>query len=296
MELPVDAPAASVTGKVMVYDGECPMCCALSAAFVRAGVFPEAERRPYLDFEGELATRLWEGGIRNEILILDPASGELRAGARGILWMLRSTWAGPLARLLSLRPLVDLCSVAYRLLAYNRRFLSVPKPRAMACACDPDERPGYTWLLIALAASLAAGAVTLVGAQAPAELRVVGSRLGLLGPLVKTAGPWGLPALGALFAPAGERLRYAAHLAVTAGAGGLALLPLGLAGLLAPDAVAQAYGTLLQVSCLAAGGWMLALWRRRVAFLALSPTWLWTWAAGAGLGLFALGWLHVVRG
>ena len=296
MEAPRDlAPPQPVTGRVMVYDGDCPLCIGLSAAFVRLGLIPEHERRPYQAFGGPLQDRMWEAGIRNEMLVLDPASGELRAGAAGILWMLGATWIGPLAKLLARRPLLDLVSGLYRFVAYNRRFLSVPKPRAIACACDPDERPRTTWALILAAGVLALGAATLVGLGGPPELRLVGSRLGPVGPPAKAFGPWLLPLLGLVTIPAGQRLRVLGHLAATAGLGGLVFLPLGLVAWISPSTVHQAYGTLVQLSCLVAGGWMFVQQRRRAAFLGLPARWLVLWTVGAAIGLGAFGWLHVLR-
>ena len=292
MEVSVNAPIRSVTGKVMVYDGECPMCAGISGAFVRAGLFPEGERKAYQDYEGELSTRMWDKGIRNEILVLEPATGELRSGAAAILWMLRATWIGWLSRVFERRPFVDGVSLVYRFIAYNRRFLSVPRPKAIACACDPDDRPVYQVLLIATFGAFAAITVTLLGSVAPPEVRLMGSRLGSFAPLIKMFWPWTFPVLCALTLGRGERLKYIAHLASTAGAGGLVLLPLGLLGLASPGTIEFAFTTLLQLSCIGAGGLMFAMQWRRVTYLKLGSWWLWMWSACAGFGLATLGWMH----
>lgn len=280
------------TAKVMVYDGDCPLCSGISATFVRLRLIGEVQRKPYQEYEGDLAQRMWEAEIRNEILVLDSDSGELRAGAPGILWMLRETWVGPAARLFELRPLIDLVSLSYSFIAYNRRFLSPPRPQGIACSCDPDDRPGYQWLLVALFGAFSLGVVTLLGAVAPPEVRLMGSRLGEVAPAVKAFGPWALPALLALTLARGTRLKYLAHLVSTAAGGSVLLLPAGLLGAAFPAASDPSFSTLLQLSCLAAGGLMFCMQRRRIAYLGLPPARLWIWTACAGLGLAALGWYH----
>jgi hypothetical protein len=75
------------SAKVLVYDGDCPMCDRASALAVR--LFPgRPARQPFQSFTGETAGRLDAAEIRNEMAVLDPATGEIRSGIPGFLWLL----------------------------------------------------------------------------------------------------------------------------------------------------------------------------------------------------------------
>lgn len=133
--------------KILVYDGDCPMCGWISRRFGELGLADDENRRPYQSFEGDLAQRLEGAGIRNEMLVLDTESGELRAGIDGFLWLLSDSRWGGLAGALSLAPARALMRLVYRTIAYNRRVLA-PPPRGIVCACDPDPHAGFRTLFI----------------------------------------------------------------------------------------------------------------------------------------------------
>jgi len=167
--------------KTLIYDGDCPMCGWISRRFGDLGLVDDAHRRPYQTFDGDLAARLEAAGIRNEMLVLDAATGELRAGIEGFLWLLPGTRWSWLSGLLSLAPMRALMQLAYRTIAYNRRVVA-PPPRGIVCACDPDPHAGFRALLIvvltvfdllgALLLGLAASAA--FGGPGPLPMAVLG--------------------------------------------------------------------------------------------------------------------------
>ncbi len=133
--------------KTLIYDGDCPMCGWIARRFGELGLADDEHRRPYQSFEGELAGRILEAGIHNEMLVLDEKTGELRAGIEGFLWILAdSRWAW-LGGLLGLAPVRGLMRLVYRTIAYNRRILA-PPPRGIVCACDPDPHAGFRALFL----------------------------------------------------------------------------------------------------------------------------------------------------
>lgn len=274
------APAA---GRVLVYDGECPFCTGIARLAVRTGVLPESGRLAFQDADRALAERLLAAGIKNEVLVLTPATGELRSGAQGLLWLLADTRLAPLARLCARRPLLDAFEALYGFVASNRRLFAAPRPRGPTCACEPDDRPARQWLFAALAALCAAGPLFLLGLSAP---RAVGP--GSVAPLAAAGIPWCVPALLARRLPRDARRRYLAHLAATAAAGGLVLLLPALATLVLPAEVHAALSYLLFFCAAVAGGLMFAMQRRRLAYQGLGRRWLFVWTACAGLGLAAL--------
>ncbi len=182
---------------LLVYDGECPLCEGLTRLYVKLG-WVSAERRIALqDVEPELLQSFFEAGIRNEMVVYEPTTRAILSGIDGIFRLWKDTWARPIVWLLD-RPLLRQASTAaYRFIGYNRRFLSVPRPRAMRCACEPDEHAGYNVALIVL--TLAA-ACLLPWVDSPLLLW-----RGLLVALLLTS---------ALTVPREKRLRVLGHLAL----------------------------------------------------------------------------------
>lgn len=147
--------AARGDKRLLVYDGECPLCIGFSALYVRLGWIPPAQRVPLLELEPELIERLLALGFGNEMAVVEPDRDTIRTGLDGILHLMSHTWARPFAAVLGLPGLRQLCELVYRFIGANRRFLSLPKPRGPACACEPDEKPAYNLALVVLGFALA---------------------------------------------------------------------------------------------------------------------------------------------
>jgi predicted DCC family thiol-disulfide oxidoreductase YuxK len=245
----------SASAKILVYDGDCRMCTSFSRLADRRWLVGDATRRPVDSFEGEDRVRLHEAGVHNEMAVIEEASGEIRTGYDGILWLMESgrlRWLAPFFRR---GPLASLGRSDYRTLAYNRRILS-PPARGMACACDPDLHVGYRWNFIALCLAW----MLLIGVASAFTFLDRAWWLGLGLPPA-----WLLVTLGARFCPAAKRLDYRGH---TAFVGTLMTLPAAMAGViyvvlallwavgLAPAALA--HPTAIAIPLLAAA-WALAL-------------------------------------
>lgn len=220
--------------RLLVYDGECPLCIGFSQLYVTLDLIPAAQRVPLLDLEPELIERLLALGFGNEMAVIESDRTKIRTGMEGILHLLGDTWARPIALVLGLPGFRQLCELVYRFVGANRRFLSLPKPRGPACACEPDEKPAYNVALIVLAGGLAFLAARRFGGT--------GGNL---------AQPWrwillGLPALLLLSGtvPAGLRLRALGHIAVTTLMAGVVL---GLGGLYFDHGVGRAVVWVLAV-------------------------------------------------
>ena len=210
--------------KVLVYDGDCSMCCAASRRVVAWARLPEASRASHLSFEGETAVRLEAAGIRNEMAVISPATGEIRSGLPAILWFLRGTRWGWLASILDHAVLRAPLTLYYRLIAYNRRVIAPVPPRAFACACDPDPNPAYN---AAFTSVLAAGAALGIGAAGAYVLQVL--RIPAAHALLVSASVILVLVAVAAVAPRGRRV--AAHVAwvlAVAGLPSLMALPFAL--------------------------------------------------------------------
>lgn len=275
--LPTPATKAPA-GLVVVYDGECPFCRASAAFLTRHRLVPDGSCRPASSFEGALARRLEAAGIRNEMAVLDPETGEVRAGAPGLLWAMENGRGRGFARFLSRRPILSLVSAAYRLVSYNRRVLAPPAPRPVACACEPDDRPFLRWTLVAILVGFSLLVVAAFGAMFARELK----HLPLVGPyasvLLVIVPGWLVPALFSFAQPREVRARYLAHLSVTAAAGAAVLVP---AILLSIPLSGQVGGVIaraaLALAAAVACALMLGMQERRVGYLGLPRWWVLLW-------------------
>jgi hypothetical protein len=159
---------------LLVYDGECPLCIGFSRLYVTLGFVAASRRVPLLELEPELIERLLALGFGNEMAVVEPDRITIRTGVDGILHLMRGTWARPVAAVLGLPGLRQLCQLVYDFVGANRRFLSLPRPRGPACACEPDEKPAYNLALVVIAGSLAflaASSFAGVAGDQPAQWR-----------------------------------------------------------------------------------------------------------------------------
>ncbi|HWM92659.1 MAG TPA: DCC1-like thiol-disulfide oxidoreductase family protein [Thermoanaerobaculia bacterium] len=270
-----------MTSKILVYDGDCPMCEAASALLVRAGLLPEERRRPFQSFEGEMADRLLAAGMQNEMAVIDP-SGKIRTGIPGILGLLRETRAGWVARLLDRPWLHPVLTAGYHLVAYNRRTIAPPRRGpAFACACDPEYRPRWLLALIILLLAFAVGMTTLFGAVVAAETGLASPIQGAIRMLFAAGSGWVLLVLAALALQRETRLPFLGHLGMVMAGGLLVLVP---SMLLAPLLDGRWMAGVFLLSVTASFLLMLRSLRRRLVYLELSPVWLAGWAAALWAG------------
>lgn len=261
---------------MLVYDGECPLCTGLTEVYVRLGWLPRAQRVALQDLDGELVERLLALGFGNEMAVVEPDRITIRTGVAGLFRLLRDTWARPLVVVLDRPILRPLCEVLYRFVGANRRFLSLPRPRGPACACDPDERPAYNLALVAIAGALAfLFALTFWRAFAR-ELGTAGR--GGVGGVVSLSLTLLLVAWLAI--PLRLRLRALGHLAMSLFFGSLALLPGALLVGNAPEAWAEALAWLTALILLLVCASQLS---RRLRYLGLATVRVRAWS----MALFA---------
>ena len=172
-------------GPRLAYDGDCPLCVGMVGMLARARLVPGDRIRAYQDYEGELAGRLWDAGIRNEIAVVDETSGEIRSGVDGLVWILRSSWARPIVAVLALPPLLAITRACYRVVAYNRHLLAPKDPARMRCACDADFHLGYR---VALLAPALAFPITIAFLALPVSLAALACAAGAIAAAVGLRG------------------------------------------------------------------------------------------------------------
>ncbi len=255
--------------RTLVYDGDCALCSATVGALVRLRLVPPERCVSSGALDGAELDRLRAAGLRNEMAVRGDGD-EVRLGAAGLVWLLRTSWIGPLARLADLPPSRPLVRGLYRFVATNRRSIAPPSRPAVACACEPDPHAGYQGTFVLLCGGLALAALWLLTA----------------GDLVATAltsGGWLVLAAASLRLIPELRLRYLGHLAATAAAGALIAAP----ALALPGSARVLRAALGVVALL----WMVLMQRKRLRHLGLGPGWIAAWLALVPTGAATARWL-----
>lgn len=235
--------------KILVYDGDCPMCWWITQRFVALGLLDDDRRRPFQAFEGERARALEQAGIRNEMLVLEPETGEIRAGVRGFSWLLEDTRYRLLGSLLGVVPVRAVLRLGYRIVAYNRRVLA-PPPRGIVCDCDPDPHNGFRALFLAATAALALGSAAVLGVAIRHAFGVAGALPAVvLAVLLVSA----LLLLGRVTLVA-SAYRLVGNALVVVAVGLLAALPLAALALLLAGTLARASVGFAAVAAVVAAG------------------------------------------
>lgn len=274
------ATATTQSEKFLAYDGDCPMCMATIALLLRMKMVAPEQARSNHDLQGDDLDDVRAAGIRNQLVVLDPATRETRAGADGLLWIIGDHLGHPWwVRLLGLPGLRQLTRFGYETVSYNRRIISPPRHQ-IVCDCEPEVTVGRRLMLIVPALVVAVAcwklmaAATLLNGDWFAAVREVAQVVAV------TSAGWLVLCAGAIALLRGEkRIDYVGHLAVTLMTGSLPLLIAAAIAWALPHSAA----IVLDGAALLAGYViMLRMQPRRLKSLALGNAWLAAWAVAIG--------------
>jgi predicted DCC family thiol-disulfide oxidoreductase YuxK len=274
--------AVKTTEKFLAYDGDCPMCLATVGMLLRFHLVKPEQTRANYDLEDAELEAARRAGIRNQLVVFDPRSGETRPGSDGLLWIIgdnpRYRW---LALLLGLPGIRQVVRFKYEAISYNRRIISPPRHQ-IVCDCEPEVTVGRRLTLIVPLVIAAASVVAGFGATVFHSWHLGDAAEGAVFSLIAGGCGWLIMAIAAfVLLRVMPALDYVGHLAVTMFAGALALLPAALLTLVVPREAAIAVDAL---AVLAGFALMFAMQRRRVGALKLKAAWLWAWTLAVVLG------------
>ena len=132
--------------KALVYDDNCPLCKAYTAAFVKGGLLKAKNRIAFSHVNIQQFHLEWKKA-RNEIPLIDLKTGEVKYGVDALTDILQQKF--PLIKsIMKIKWLNWFFRKLYKLVSYNRKIIvaSVTVTRALDCA--PDYSFFWRWVLI----------------------------------------------------------------------------------------------------------------------------------------------------
>lgn len=274
-----------VSEKFLAYDGDCPMCTSTIALVLRLNLVRPEQTRSNHVLEGAELETVRAAGIRNQLVVLDPNSGETRSGSDALLWIVGDNLGHPWwVRALGWPGMRHLMRWGYETISYNRRVISPPHHQ-IVCDCEPEVTLARRLMLIVPALILTFGALGLFAAAIFYTVDLGDAVTGALFSATALALAWVAISAAAMALLGGQqRIDYLAHVAVTMLAGALCALPAALV-------IAFVSRDFAIAAAAVAGGastWLMAtMLGRRVVAIGLSARWLGAWALAMSAG-FAL--------
>lgn len=133
--------------KILVYDDNCPLCAWYSGMFVKCGLLPAEGRKAFSSLEPSLLNKIDFQKGKNEIPLLDTASGKVWYGIDSILEILGQKL--PLIKQTgNIKPVKWFLKRLYKLVSYNRKVIVAKKCWPGSIDCAPDINYFYRLLFM----------------------------------------------------------------------------------------------------------------------------------------------------
>lgn len=135
--------------RILVYDDNCPLCSWYSSLFVRFGLLPPDGRKAFSTLDASLLDQLDFDRSRNEIPLIDVATGRVYYGIDALVEILGQRcpiirWSGRVDAIKwFLRKL-------YKLISFNRKVIVAQKCGPGLIDCAPDMNYPYRLLFMSL--------------------------------------------------------------------------------------------------------------------------------------------------
>ncbi len=151
--------------QILVFDGYCRVCINLIKLINITGLFPADKCISYYQLSPDLKSLIDEDRFKNEMAFLDPSDGVLY-GPYGIRKAICSN-TGFLNALVKIPFIFSIFIFLYKIIAYNRYVILLPKQAALECDCGPDKekkyRNYYFVILSVLSLGIVATALKIAG-------------------------------------------------------------------------------------------------------------------------------------
>lgn len=116
----------------IIYDDECPMCALYTGAFVSMDFLDQKGRKPFSQMNPDQFPNLNLNRSKNEIPLVDTATGQVTYGLRSLLKILSHRWA-IFGLVEKVPPLFWLISKFYSFISFNRKVIVPGSGDGKAC-------------------------------------------------------------------------------------------------------------------------------------------------------------------
>lgn len=146
---------------LLIYDDNCPLCQWYTQVFVNTGLLPADGRIPYSTISPQLQARIDADKGRNQIPLIDLATGQTFYGLDALLEVLGRRFRF-IQRIGHWLPVYWFLTRLYRLISYNRKIVVASRCSPGAFDCAPDFNQRYRFLFLFITLLINTGLLALV--------------------------------------------------------------------------------------------------------------------------------------
>lgn len=121
---------------ILIYDDKCPMCAAYTSAFVKCGILNTDGRQSFTTVDESLLLQTDTDRSKNEIPLIDTATGKVYYGIDALLELLNTKLHG-IKAIGSFAPVKWCLKKLYKFISYNRKVIVATKCGKGQYDCSP---------------------------------------------------------------------------------------------------------------------------------------------------------------
>ncbi|MEO7044737.1 MAG: DCC1-like thiol-disulfide oxidoreductase family protein [Ferruginibacter sp.] len=123
--------------KIIIYDDDCPLCQAYTAAFVKTRFINEAGRKNFSNINDEIFSLIDKTKCNNEIPLIDIRTNQVWYGIDALLEILNEKI--PFIKSIgNMRPVNWFLKRLYKFISYNRKVIVAKQPKQNEYDCSPS--------------------------------------------------------------------------------------------------------------------------------------------------------------
>jgi predicted DCC family thiol-disulfide oxidoreductase YuxK len=216
--------------KILVFDGNCRVCIGLKNVLVRTGVIDNSSCIAYQNLDSSLKSGIDIEKFRNGVALLSGNSKEPTYGAISMALLFEGAFPS-LKFIFRIRILFLVFTFFYKMIAFNRYVIFLPKRPAIECDCYPDHAVYFRLAYILFTWLSAAGLFGLAGYGMMCHYNTSHFEAGIIS-VVSVLSPFLFQLILFSILRKDQLYEYAGHLGTILFAGALIMLPASLFGLI----------------------------------------------------------------